>query len=1218
MHPLTTYRLVLKRITDDWKLLLSIFVGMTVTASLLAGAPVYIRTLERQSIDTAIERADQIFLNIFAFGSKLPLSRDSLDSTGSTIDDSIAGKLSEISRGHERYLKTSTLLVGTPRNPLSSEFGALIARGYFQQISSLNDHVTWRNGRMASDDVALGPNGPRLEGVVSTYTASAFGIGPGDQVVFASSISDPTRVTVDIVGVLEPNDKNEEFWLRNANSFLAPLPLNEPPDPDVRIDTEDPPLALFTSYEGMVGGVAEAYPGSLINSDWYIFVDKQGLLSWSKEKTRNRLGGFEADVTDAMKGAAVLTGIEKLLDDLERRSFFASVPLLLLLVVMVITVLYYVSMLISYLIRSREYDVALLRSRGVTTWHLVRLYALEGVALALIASVIAPFLAMGAVASAGKLGYFSDITNGALLPVSLHWMPFAVAALTGLLALAMYVVPAVVGAQTGLVAHKLQSSRPPSVPFFQRFHLDIGLLVVGGLVFWELRSRGQVISGGLFSDIQVNEALLFAPVLLLTVVALLFTRFFPLFVRFFSGESLAIVHLLAGTSLAILAQTVIVREFGINASLEWVWEVALIGVIAAVYYWTSRTERNLNRTAGLAAQGGLIALLIYADTPASDDIFYVPTIAVGLLVPLQILFIMLTKLNRTFPVWASMAIWHMARNPLRYSWLVLLLVMVTGLGVLATTVGGTLDRSYEERIFFEVGADLRVTGTRTSPVAFNEHLTTSYSEIPGVTSVSKAYRAGGNVGNAYVGNSFSLLAVEAAKFPYISWYRDDFSSQPLTGIMRTLQSGVNAETIDIPEGAQKLSVWANAKEFYPNMFMRMVIQDSEGTPKTVSLGRMQPPGWALLDADIPDGLMWPLSLISVQIFEPIFGPSNRTGTLLLDNIHAEFNDGREPQILDDFEGNNEWIPLATSMISTDTVGITKQAQHGGRQAGVFSFGVDTDQGVRGFYRSPSGGPIPAVASASFARTNGVEVGQSIIVNMTGRLLPVRIMDTVDYFPTMNPTENGFLLVDLDNALRYLNSITSVSKVWPNELFVSENPGSEEEVRRLAKRLAPSNDMIQDRAALLESIRLDPLITAGWKAMALLAMGVILFAASLGYVTYLLSFSAQSSSEMGFLQVLGMSKRQMGWLLGAEHLAVAALGLVIGTLAGFAMSNMMVSALAVTEDGEPVAPPLILTTNWAIMGPIYFALVVIFTGALIWTARATSSVELNELSRGERG
>ena len=35
-------------------------------------------------------------------------------------------------------------------------------------------------------------------------------------------------------------------------------------------------------------------------------------------------------------------------------------------------------------------------------------------------------------------------------------------------------------------------------------------------------------------------------------------------------------------------------------------------------------------------------------------------------------------------------------------------------------------------------------------------------------------------------------------------------------------------------------------------------------------------------------------------------------------------------------------------------------------------------------------------------------------------------------------------------------------------------------------------------------------------MALLAVGVILFVASLGYVTYLLSFSDQNRNEMGFL------------------------------------------------------------------------------------------------------
>ncbi|MDP6514346.1 MAG: ABC transporter permease [SAR202 cluster bacterium] len=1214
MRQLTTSKLILKRITDDWKLLLSIFVGMIVASSLLAGAPVYIRTLERQSIDTAIERADQPFLNLFVFGSRLPLSRDSLNSTGAAVDSSLEGKLSDISRGHDRYLKTSTFLVGTPRNPLSPEPGALVSRGYFRQISRLNDHVTWPSGRMASDDVTLGPNGPRMEGVISTFTASAFDIGPGDQLVFTSSMPDPTRITVDIVGILDPIDKTEEFWQQSPNSFLAPLPLNEPPDPGVRIDREDPPVAVFTSYEGMIAGVGAAYPGILINSDWYVLVDKQGLKGWSEQKVRDRLDGFESDVANSMQGTAVLTGIDKLLDDLERRSFFSGVPLLLLLVVMVITVLYYVSMLISYLTLSREYDVALLRSRGVTTWHLVRLYAFEGLVLAFTASVIAPFLAMSAVAAAGKLGYFGEITGGATLPVAFHWMPFAVAAATGVLSLAMYVVPAVIGARTGLAAHNLRSSRPPSVPFFQKFYLDIGLLVVGGLVFWELHSRGQVVSGGLFSDVQVNEALLFAPVLALTVVALLFTRFFPMFVRFFSGDSLALVHLLAAASLATLGLDIASQEASVGGSLDWIWEVSLIGAIGVAYYWTSRRMRALSRTVGMLAQVGLIALLLYIDAPASDEFRYVPTIVVALLVPLQVTFIVLRRLNRTFPVWASMAIWHMARNPLQYSWLVLLLVMVTGLGVLATTVGGTLDRSHEERIFFEVGSDLRVTGTRSSPVAFNERLTGFFSEIPGVTSVSRAYRGDGNVGSAYAGNDFSLLAVEAAKFPYISWYRDDFSSRPLTGIMRSLQSGVSPKSINIPEGAQILKVWVDAEEFYPNMFIRIVVQDNKGSQKTTPLGRMQAPGWTLMDADIPNGLEWPVSLVSVQIFEPVFGPFGQAGTLRLDDIHVEFDDGREPQILDDFEGANEWVPLATSMISKDSVGVTKQAPHDGRQAGIFTFGVDTDQGVRGFYRSPSGGPVPAVASDSFLKTNGVETGDAIIVNISGRILPVRIMDTVNYFPTMDPTPNGFLLVDLDNALRYLNSITAITKVWPNELFISENPGSEEEVRRQAMRLAPARQMVQDRASLVESVRLDPLITAGWKAMALLAVGVILFVASLGYVTYLLSFSDQNRNEMGFLQVLGLSKRQMGWLLSAEHLAIAALGLIIGTAAGFAMSNMMVSALAVTENGEPVTPPLILTTNWGIMGPIYIALAVIFTGALIWLTRATSNIELHELSR----
>ena len=66
----------------------------------------------------------------------------------------------------------------------------------------------------------------------------------------------------------------------------------------------------------------------------------------------------------------------------------------------------------------------------------------------------------------------------------------------------------------------------------------------------------------------MNEALLFAPVLLLTVVALLFMRFFPLVVRYLSGDSPALIHLIAALTLASLALMAAAR--GANRG-QWSW-----------------------------------------------------------------------------------------------------------------------------------------------------------------------------------------------------------------------------------------------------------------------------------------------------------------------------------------------------------------------------------------------------------------------------------------------------------------------------------------------------------------------------------------------------------------------------------------------------------------------------------------------------------------------
>ena len=114
----------------------------------------------------------------------------------------------------------------------------------------------------------------------------------------------------------------------------------------------------------------------------------------------------------------------------------------------------------------------------------------------------------------------------------------------------------------------------------------------------------------------------------------------------------------------------------------------------------------------------------------------------------------------------------------------------------------------------------------------------------------------------------------------------------------------------------------------------------------------------------------------------------------------------------------------------------------------------------------------------------------------------------------------------------------------------------------------------DREQQLEQVRLDPLITAGWQAMVLLAMAIIIFTAGLGYVTYLLGvFPIAAANEMGFLQSVGLSSRQMAGLLMLEHFIIVAVGIGLGSGAGWLMSDLMVSSVAVTENGRQVVPAL---------------------------------------------
>ena len=1223
MDHLTKPRLVLKRLAEDRMLLLSVFVSIIIATTLSAGAALYLATLKQLAFETSLDRLSGDSMVIHVLAPNTVLSEPALSAVDLELRDAIDAYISPIYRGQERYLRGGMQLVGHPEHllPDSGFAGPEVARGYLQSLSNLGRQSRLLRGRMATDVVTSGPLGPELEAVVGEDAFEIFELDLDIVLTLTPALEASSRISVRIVGVIEPADPDSDYWAF-AGVYVDParLELGTPAALELlEQDLVDLPavdtLPLFVTRDAMVEATAQANPGALAKPNWFILIDKESLKGWAVKDSDRRLQGFQETVVSSIPGSSLTTrAVRGIIDDLERRSLLAQVPMLVLMVVMVVTVLFYMTMMVSYLVQNRERDAALLRNRGANILEVLRMYAVEGLVMTGVATLLAPFLAMAIIALSGKLPYFRELTGGELLPV--HWAvgPFLAAIGAGLLCLLILVIPGTAGARLGLLIHKMRSSRPPTVPFFHRYYLDVALLTFGGIIFWELNTRGHLVSGGLFKELEINETLLLAPVLFLVVVALLFMRFFPMLVRFISGESPALLHVIAAATLLVLAAGIAFEVVADGGGAAWAGPVALLMAVGAVYWATAGAAHTGPRLAGLAVQAALVGGVLALEPPAQGDVLYPAFLALAAIVPAQIVFILLQGIMRIVPVWLSMSLLHMARNPLQYSWLMLLLVLATGLGILATTVGGTLQRSQNERILYEVPTDLRVAGFTSHRAGGLRGLLEAYRSTQGISSVSLAYRTTGTIGPV----PFEVLGLDPDEFSGISWYRDDFSSQSLGQVMTQLRSDRRLEPLLLPAEATSIGAWVKPLIFHELMQLWVLVSDKTDFLTAIKLGEARPGEWQLMTGTIPSHVRYPFYLVAIQAVEPAFNIGLESpGAFLIDDIQVGTGaTSTDFIVIEDFETDADWAPIITGEISSDVFIVTSEDTFGGEGAGTVVFGSETAQGYRGIYRSPTTGPVPVVVSSPLLEAVTGEVGDTFIASISGRRVPVAVEGVVDYFPTLRPRGGKFMVADMESLLRHVNVLSSAFDSEPNELFVASADAEHQSVRAAVDDLVRRDGIILDGVEKLETVRLDPLITAGWRPLVFLSPVVVVLVVAFGYLAYLLLFTRRNEGEVGVLKTFGLSRLQLMGLTGFEHLTIAGVGLGLGTWAGLQASRLMVDPVAITETGEPVVPPYILLTDWSLMGPTFIALAAVLVGMLFVLVRGLSRLDLTRITRME--
>jgi putative ABC transport system permease protein len=245
-------------------------------------------------------------------------------------------------------------------------------------------------------------------------------------------------------------------------------------------------------------------------------------------------------------------------------------------------------------------------------------------------------------------------------------------------------------------------------------------------------------------------------------------------------------------------------------------------------------------------------------------------------------------------------------------------------------------------------------------------------------------------------------------------------------------------------------------------------------------------------------------------------------------------------------------------------------------------------------------PLPAVASRRFVEKTGLRKGGEAELVMGKLILPVSIRGEAELFPSIGDDDPGFLLINQEHLYYFSGLAAQGQASGPNEAWLRLSEDPEQRTRALneiSDRFGIFAGQRIDINDVLKSVRSDPLIQAGGSGVLLIALVAAFSVLALGFSLSLYLGGQARTIEVSVMRAMGISSKQIVLMIGLEYLLVAAIGVVIGIVAGLRISETMLSFLNVTQEGARVVPPFSLATRWGVVGLALGATGLAFLGGI---------------------
>jgi hypothetical protein len=1115
-----------RRIRSAWGLLAVTAFGVLAAVTIMALGAMYSQGLAEAGLRHSLAVTSPTVINTHIVVRNRPLGPEDYASLRTNIEQIIDDDVGYLRRDQNRFAK---MLPTLPFVQVGAPFGISdvpLGRPFF--ITEFEEHSrvvegSWPSptvGRDAAACIDLSGGCPRIEGVLGLDTSRLMGWGVGKEawlVVYPGQEEQPPEyIGVEIVGIVEPVDPREEYWMGSADYFRMG-------------DWEGRPVApIYVNEQAFFDGIGQQFPTLVGDYGWFLYINPDVITAPTVQQTRDDLTALETDINSRFPRSYVLTGLENsrdtgLLATYQRELTLARAPLILFISLVVVVILYFLALAVGLLAGARSAESSMLRSRGASTGQVGGLLAVGEGLIVVAATAIGPLLAWG-LGSLLLLETINPATRAGAgetpLDVSLSWQMYAMAAIGGLLSLAVLAVAGGSLARLGILDFLRARARPPSAPWLQRYYFDVIAVVALAVLVWQIRQRGGFVEGDLTGrGPALDASLLLAPSAALLTLAFLLLRALP--------------WLMTGTA------------------------------------WVSRQRA---------------------------------------------------------PAWVSLSLRRMARHPLPYASLTVVVTLAAALGVFAGTFQTTLARSEADQANHRVGGDIILGGTSFIGRTEQQRVDRLKS-IDGVEAVSAIIRE--PVG--FVDGPFqrgTVLGVDPLSIGQVSWWRDDFAdgeATPLDTLVAPLRRTLSPETagVEIPQGTKEIAVWARrddgpnvgASVPLPSYRLWMRIGNDRGFYRNLEMGMLSQhqTGWHNLRSPLPQESatvtaddQW--RVVAIYISGDSFARTP-PGGLSFDGITVYGPSlPANGEVVEGFEDNGPWVPLPQTGNVPDRTERSADAAHTEDTGLSIKWEEPLGRSPRGIVIPPGPLPLPAITGPGFTP------GQTVRFTVDGYVVPARVTRTVNHFPTLD-ARRSFVVVSVYELRAWLNQAPGAQPITPDEWWFDVAEGADreraaDEILDVGYRLS----FLRDRQETVDLASRNPLAGGAWDALTGIGLAALALAVALALCAHAAVAVREQRVDMSVGAALGIPQWQRIAGLALERAVIGVLGIVVGGLAGWGLARWTLGELAGNASGGAVTPPIVFVAEGPWLVATFLCLVVAAVAAIGLAGAVSSRLRPPEVLR----